>query len=563
MKLIYLISLSTLLSLPLNGQIFFEQSQILGVTAKYGYSNSEGGGGISTADFNGDGLSDLSFSTAQGSEPMFYTNEGTHFQLVNPNFIDHDGEAKQIMWVDYDADGDKDIYITSENSLSRLYENTGNLNFIDVTAAVGLNFINGVNYGANFGDLDFDGNLELYVTSYGNSNKLFSYNPTTQVFDNITSTSLIGNGQRLTFDCVFFDSELDGDLDIYVINDKVDFNTLYMNIGNNVFIDISVPSMTDLGFFSMNAGVGDFNLDGLQDIYVTSQYNSALLKNLGGNVYEDVAMSADVEIEGWSWTGNFIDFDNDNDLDLYACVELSDTDRPNPFFVNNGNETFTEPFLLSDGLSGIDTFSSMCNAIADFDNNGLMDIVTYKAEQLGTHLFMNHTSTDAASFKLDLKGVASHPEAWGAFIEVHFTDGTLLTRHKHCSESFLSQNSEFIHFGVAENQTIDFVKIKWPSSSADEIIQGSNILLNGTNTITEGQGLTESVDYKICIDSGELLLNPLTSLNLGTVNELEYSGQTILSTNAILQSELEIYLNKGFHAVEGSIFEAKIDICDN
>jgi len=86
-------------------QIFFEHSQSLGVAGQYGMSISEGGGGISVADFNNDGLNDLSFATADGFEPLFYINKGTHFELVSPNFIDHDGEGKQIIWVDYNADG--------------------------------------------------------------------------------------------------------------------------------------------------------------------------------------------------------------------------------------------------------------------------------------------------------------------------------------------------------------------------------------------------------------------------------------------------------------------------
>jgi len=545
-------------------QTFTEQSQNLGVNGVYGISSSEGGGGISVADFNGDGLNDLSLATADGLEPIFYTNEGTHFELVSPNYIDHAGETKQILWVDYDADGDKDIYITSENSDNRLYKNTGNLNFIDVTAAVGLPTSTATNFGANFGDLDFDGNLELYLTNYGSYNSLYSYNPNSDQFIDITSTALVDNGMQHSFDCIFFDSDLDGDLDIYVINDKAgDENALYMNMGGNVFIDISVPSGTNIDLFCMNAGVGDYNLDGLLDIYITSQEDAVLLENQGNNLYTNVASSAGVELDGWAWTGNFLDYDNDNDLDLYACVEFSDTNRPNPFYVNNGNETFDEPYLLSGGITGGDNLSSFVNAVADFDNNGNLDLVSYMAESLGVNIFLNNEQNDAFSFKLDLEGINAHPEAWGAFVEVHFTDGTKIVTHKQCSESFLSQNSEFLHFGVKQNQVIDFIKVKWPANSADEIINGNLVTLNTTHKIVEGSGITESSEYKVCINTGELLINPLTSLNMGAANNLEYKGTVLSNCNSSLSAENEVFLNKGFETKLGAIFEVKIDVCDN
>jgi len=322
------------------------------------------------------------------------------------------------------------------------------------------------NYGANFGDLNFDGNLELYLTSYGQPNKLFSYNPNNDFFDDITSSAQVGNGFQHSFDCVFFDSDQDGDLDIYVINDKAgDENALYMNIGNNVFIDISVPSNTNIDLFCMNAGIADYNLDGLFDIYITSQEDAVLLENQGNNTYVNVAASANVEFDAWGWTGNFLDYDNDNDSDLYVTQEFSSNGRPNAFYVNNGNATFTEPLIASGGLAGVDNISSMVNAIGDFDNNGYMDIITYKAQELGIHLFLNHENNNHSSIKLDLHGSVSHPEAWGALVKVFLTDQTMMMKHKQCSESFLSQNAEILHFGIKENQILDYIEIHWPSEN--------------------------------------------------------------------------------------------------
>lgn len=559
-SLFFLMFLSSLVY----SQAFLEQSENLGVTASYGPSISEGGGGISFADFNSDGLDDLSFATSDGLHPVFYINKGTHFELVSPSFVEDNGEGKQIIWVDYDADGHKDIFLTSQNSENRLYRNDGNFFFTDVTLDVGLPLTVDESFGANFGDLDFDGDLELYVTSYEDINRLYSYNTNLDMFEDITYTSNISNGLQQTFDCVFFDSDLDGDLDIYVINDKAgNYNALYMNIGGNVFVDISVPSNTNLDLFSMNAGVGDFNLDGLTDIYITSQEDAVLFKNLGNNLYTDVASSANVEIDGWAWAANFLDYDNDNDIDLYAGVEFSANNRPNPFFVNNGNETFSEPFFASGGLTGSDNLSSGSNAVGDIDNNGYIDIVSYKSAELGINIFVNHEHNNDSSFKLELIGTDAHPQAWGARVNVHLTDGTIIMKHKHCSESFLSQNSEYLHFGIKANQVIDFVNITWPYNNSVEVISGADINMNSLNKIVENSGVTESTEYSVCVDTGEIAMDPLSSSVIGAQSTLTYNGTVLKNSNSILKSESEILLGIGFNLDVGAIFEAKIDVCNN
>jgi len=545
-------------------QTFSSQSVNLELIGSYGMNNSEGGGGLSLADFNSDGLDDISFATAAGFDPIFYINRGSHFEKVLPPYVSNTGEGKQIIWVDYDADGFKDIFIASEDSANRLYKNDGNFNFTDVSAAVGLFPVVEKTYGANFGDLNSDGSLELYITNYESDNMLYTYDPSLDYFVDITASANVANGTRATFDAIFFDSDLDGDLDIYVVNDKAgDENTLYMNIGSNTFVDISVPSNTNIDLFSMNAGVADYNLDGLLDIYITSQDNAVLLENQGGNIYTDVANTADVELAAWAWTGNFIDYDNDNDKDLYVSIEFSTNNRPNAFLVNNGNETFIEPFEFSNGLAGVDGFSSFVNAIGDFDNNGFLDIMNYKAEVLGVDIFLNHTNNNSKSFKLDLQGSLAHQEAWGSRVEVVLTDGTILVDHKHCSESFLSQNSEYMHFGLNNNQIIDFINVFWPSSTGIETIQGLDITLGGLNKIIEASGVTEFTPYRVCFDSGFVKIDPLSSQLFGAENVLNYEGTVMTNTTSILKSETEVSLEIGFEVNIGADLEILIDTCDN
>ena len=549
-------------------QEFYPQEDNLGVSGAFGFTEFGGGGGISFVDFNQDGLDDLTFGTEANAEIIFYENKGDHFELVSPPFVSVLEETKQLVWVDYDKDGDQDFFVTSFNGENYLFENDGNMNFTDVTDVRGLANDEADTYSANFADLDKDGWLDLYIARYGediigDTNSLYRYNPQANSYTNVTTQSGTSNGFRESLATAFFDFDLDGDLDLYVSNDRVAFeNSLYMNLGNMVFVDVSVPSLTNATVDAMNAGVADYDNDGFFDIYITHTNTSVMYHNNGDNTFTDLATSSNTEMNRYSWCGTFFDFDNDEDEDLYVnTVSLGPT-SPNAFFVNQNDGTFTEPLYTTGGLAGMDTLESFTNVVGDFNNDGRYDIAVSKDTGFDFTVFSNNEENDNNFIKVKLKGTDSNVDAYGALIEV-WNNGNKRIFQKHSTVGYQSQHSNDMIFGLGQNTTLDSLVIKWPYPNSKSVILGSDLLVNGTNEIEENSNIVNSYTTPLCLYTQEVTVSPVPSHNYGAEQVLN-SGSIILDGSGVLfQSQVEISLEVGFEVEAGAEFEAEINVCGN
>src|SRR5690606_15806564 len=131
------------------------------------------------------------------------------------------------------------------------------------------------------------------------------------------------------FACSFTDVDMDGDLDLLLLNDFGEWS----NIGNKffrnnypdpTFSDVSVESNFAHEMYGMGIGSGDYDFDGDLDYYITNIGNNYLFNNNAG-VFTDVAGELNLQIgvvqdslRGTSWSGLFMDYDFDGDLDLYV-----------------------------------------------------------------------------------------------------------------------------------------------------------------------------------------------------------------------------------------------------
>ena len=566
---LFIILTSSLISCQIFGQEFYPQESNLGITGGFGDHIFDGGGGISFVDFNGDGYDDLTFATELGEEIMFYENKGNTFELVDPPFVSNIEETKQIVWVDYDNDGDKDLFVGTFEASDKLYQNDGNMVFTDVTATVGLPTTDSDTHSANFADLDQDGWLELYIARYGeaiigDTNSLYSYNSNTDYFDCVTSTSGTGNGFQESLATAFLDFDNDGDLDLYVSNDRLPMsNALYMNIGNLSFVDVSVPSQTNAFVFAMNAAVADYDEDGWMDIYITNVDNSILYKNNGDNTFTDMAGSANVYLDRFCWAGNFFDFDNDKDLDMYVCTSTEPhQDVPNAFLIND-NGIYSEPYYASGGLGGNDWESSYSNAMGDLDNNGRVDFAVSKEMTYDFDVWTNHEDNANNFIKLDLTGADSHLDAYGTVVETWINGNKTITQ-KHCTVGYQSQHSEYLIIGLGTAATVDSLVIKWPFPNSVDLIPNSMILINGMNEVTENLGVTDSYFQNICFSGDhEVVLNPIPSQTYGSIFELSSSSEVIATSIVKFQSQKKVSLEIGFEVQVGAEFTAEINICGN
>ena len=143
--------------------------------------------------------------------------------------------------------------------------------------------------------------------------------------------------------CAFLDYDNDGWVDIYLVNSgKCDFfspdpplrNALYKNNHDGTFTDVTEKAGVGAGGYGMGVAVGDYNSDGLPDLYVTQYGNSILYRNNGDGTFTDVTRAAGVSAPGWGTSAVWFDYDNDGKLDLFVC-RFADFDKSKHVFCGN------------------------------------------------------------------------------------------------------------------------------------------------------------------------------------------------------------------------------------
>jgi len=217
--------------------------------------------------------------------------------------------------------------------------------------------------------------------------------------------------------CAFLDYDNDGWMDIYLVNSgKCDFydpprplrNALYRNNRDGTFTDVTEKAGVAGGLYGMGVAVGDYNNDGLPDLYVTNYGRNILYRNNGDGTFTDVTENAGVGVSGWSTSAVWFDYDNDGRLDLFVCQfcefnkNLScpiDSDgtrhyciprpfqpRPSWLFHNNGDGTFHD---VSKETGIADVLGKAWGVVAaDLNNDGRMDLFVSN-DTVGNFLFMN------------------------------------------------------------------------------------------------------------------------------------------------------------------------------
>ncbi|QHI34790.1 hypothetical protein IMCC3317_01340 [Kordia antarctica] len=546
------------LCLNLNAQAYFEeQATALGV------GDSSGtiflGAGISFCDFNSDGWDDITIATQSGDPLKIYKNNGNGtFSLettLNPN---NNSQQKQVIWVDIDNDGDKDLYVASDTGGSRLYRN-------DVTSLVDISVASGLptdaihNYGASWGDYDNDGNLDVFLCNRDPNglepNYLYKNNGN-GTFTNVSAAAGIDTGSHLSFCSAFFDYNNDGWQDIYMANDKVSTtNILYKNNGDGTFTDVSVASGTDLAIDAMSVTIADYNNDTWFDIYVTNGTDgNYFLKNNGNGTFTNIASETGTMFNSVAWGSVFLDAENDGDLDLYVSGSF-DGSNPNfesaAFYTNNGNDTFS--IEASSGFVN-DTGQSYSNAIGDVDNDGFPEIVVSNSGGGNIFLWKNETTSTNNWLKVGLEGITSNKQGIGATIELK-SGGVSQYRYTVCGEGYLAQNSGTEFFGIAGNTVIDYVKVTWLGGAQDILY---NVMPNQKINILEGSSPLSTEEFA-ANNEIQVYPNPTTGklwVHFNTTENYTYSlfdskGMLVKSGHITSQEYINITnLSSGYYLLK-------------
>lgn len=556
-------------STQIYGQAYFEdQATALGVGDMCGTIYL--GGGISFYDFNNDGWDDITIGTQSGDPLKIYKNNGDGtFSLettLNPN---NNAQQKQVIWVDFDNDGDNDLYVAGDVDGSRLYRNDGSA-LVDITVASGLPVTATDNYGASWGDIDNDGFLDVFICNRGEyvlrENYLFKNNGD-GTFTDISNAAGIDAGNHLSFCSAFFDYNNDGWQDIYIANDKIqNTNILYKNNGDGTFTDVSEVSNTNIAIDAMSVTIADYNGDTWFDIYVTNgTQGNYLLKNNGDGTFSNIAPNTGTMFNSIAWGAVFLDAENDGDLDLYVSGML---DGSNPsfasaaFYTNGGSDLFT--IESSSGFAN-DTRESYSNAIGDTDNDGFPEIIVNNSGNENIFLWKNETVNTNNWLKVNLEGVASNKQGVGAIIELK-SEGISQYRYTVCGEGYISQNSGTEFFGI-RGSSIEYLKVTWLGGAQDILY---NVTPNQTLNILEGSSPLNTEEFQ---DNNELQVYPNPSngkiwINSTTNEAYNYTifdskGMQVKKGKIIQQQHIDIStLSSGYYLLkilgEKSIFNKKI-----
>ena len=485
-------------------QLFFNE-----VSSSFDFNHSYfqgiSGAGLSFADFNNDGLDDISIPTNGEKSILFFKNDGT--KLISQNFnISYPYQVKQILWIDYDNDNDKDLYLTSFNGKNKLLENDGFFYFNDVTSSLNLPDSLSNSFGSSWADINNDGYIDLLQTyrntdTLSNTIKIFLSDRALS-FHEITSTTNIREFSKLPFCASFVDIDNNNLLDLYIANDKSSGNSMYYNNGDLSFNNISQSSNTGVDMDAMSVTIGDFNNDQYFDIYSTNlEEGNKFFVNNKDLTFTENAQNLGVSFNGQAWGSQFEDFDLDGYEDLYVSGALVGSDYPSSAFYSN---IFGKYFEENNSVGlGIDTVESYSNAIGDIDNNGIPDIAVLNMFPHRSFIFKNTYSGNNNWLKLNIKGLTSNKDAYGARLVLYSGD-LVLTRAKFSTEGYLSQNSDNIFFGLGENNSIDSLFIYWPSGAKDRLY---DLGVNEIISIHEGSTSEKPMIYsnKLSLCDGETM----------------------------------------------------------
>ncbi len=494
------------------------------------------GSGVAWFDYDNDGWLDLFFVNGtrlggfpKGEEPtthLYHNNrDGTFSDVTKQSGLARAGWGQSVCVGDYDNDGFDDLFI-SYYGKNALYKNNGKGAFTDVSEKAGVaGAKTRWGSGATFVDYDKDGDLDLFVANYidldlktaptpetgpclykgvmvacgppgleGGKNILYRNNGDGTFTDVSDKAGILKTYGTYGLGVVAADFDNDSWPDIYVANDSAPA-ALYHNNKDGTFTDIGVEagaaySSDGKPQAGMGVGVGDYDGDGLLDIFKTnfSGDTSTLYRNLGVKSgllnFDDVTFTAGIGVNTrfLGWGCGFVDFDNDGWLDIflvnghvYPEVEKLTTEAGYPqrkvLYQNQRNGSFKDVAEKVGGPLVEPTASRGC-AFGDFDNDGDVDVAINPVNDFPV-LLRTDSATNNNWISIKLIGVKSNRDGVGARIRV-VTDGKTQIDEVRSGGSYYSQNDLRVHFGLGKATKAQTIEARWPSGVVDTLNDVAN-----------------------------------------------------------------------------------------
>lgn len=431
------------------------------VTDEAGVGDTGYGLGVAVADYDADGDPDLYLGNF-GSNVMYRNNGDGAFtnvaRQVGTDLADEHKVGAGVSFLDMDGDGDLDLFVANylkfsydmqiNNAIrgepiypdpsrfppwpSNLFRNNGDGTFTDVSEQSGVGLHPGRGMGMVCGDYDND-----------------------------------------------------GDTDIFVNNDGDPGNFLFQNDGTGKFEEVGWLSGTafnfsGLAYGSMGVDCGDYDNDGRLDFFVTSYQRqfATLFRNLGDGLFDDVTQATGAGIGSFNqvtWGCSLVDLDNDGHKDIfYACGHLIDnidhlddttSYRCSPQVLRNrGNGTFENVTAAAGDVARMVSVGRGA-AFDDLDNDGRVDVVILNSRRAPT-ILRNESANGNHWLEIQLRGVKTNRDGVGAHVTV--TAGDLVQMDEvHSGRGYQSHFGSRLHFGLGAHQRVDRIEVRWIGGGTD------------------------------------------------------------------------------------------------
>lgn len=509
---------------------------------------------------------------------------GQIFENINESPIAVSSDSRSVNFIDINNDGWQDLFITNgpkSLDIDLLYLNDGEGNFI-YAPDKGLSANKASSVGAAFGDLNGDGRLDGVVSTWYGQKDLVYFQSESGAYE--IETNKINAKNTFAEGVVIGDFDGDNLLDIYITTSEGDKrNILYHNKGGGSFEETS-NSIVAKTTTSRGAIFGDFNLDGIQDLFVVNENKeqNLLYFGQGNGIFErhygddlsvdnqssitaswgDVDNDGDLDVfvgnsdflipevnklyinennESWSvkvisdfalvnsctFGSTFGDFDNDGDLDLIVSNGFCNSNQLNNYFENDGKGNFS---IVYNAFPSNRNTCSYGTASADINNDGFLDVVFANCQNINettappNSLYINK-GNEYNWIQINLKGEENNTYGVGSVIKLYAEiagEKILQLREITTQSGYSGQNGFTAHFGLHAATKIDSIHVLWPNKKISKLID---------------------VDVNQILSIQEPMISGIGSVNLVPIGNLikpnpAGSGDTICITNPFLKSDL-------------------------
>ncbi len=426
------------------------------------------------------------------------------------------GDRHAAVWGDLDNDGDTDLYISNGGNKGvgnifggELWENHKGMDFVNEGIRKGVNDPNGRGKGVSLVDYDNDGQLDIYKANKGRPCRLF-HNRQGSFEDTAEQLGVAGPfGVYPAISANWADADRDGYMDLLLTSNPI---RLFKNVNGSFFQDVTEEAGLGNQHMVHSVSWGDYNNDGHLDLYLSKSYGiskfksskNVLLRNSGDGTFTDVTSVSRVGSNHNSRDATWFDFDNDGDVDLYVVnstsilsfapwffrpllglwlklLEWNVFDHSNILYENLSDGTFRNvTHQAKVGGSGANSGV----AVGDFNRDGFVDLFLssgYYPLETGKLLVYKNLPNKNHWITLRLIGRQSNRDAIGAKVSL-YTDSRLQFREVNGGVHGFSQDWPIIHFGVGKSNTINRLEVTWPSGNKTRL---ENLKVDQMLTITE------------------------------------------------------------------------------